>query len=156
MRMIFLFRMHVEIHATMLILYLNPERAEFAHAGARHQARDILAPDRSIIPFTQINPVTGTQILFPGHSPFHSIRTTIRQLIVCLLYGQPSHYPLEKGGAMILIDIAYDIIYISTHGYSWNRFINIQLIGNPIHFILREAEAAQKRPYFDILVHAYG
>ena len=29
MRMRCLFRMHVEIYATMLILYLNPERAEF-------------------------------------------------------------------------------------------------------------------------------
>ena len=144
MRTGFLFRMHVEIYATILRLYLNPESAESAPAERGITLSNILALDRSIIPFAQIDPVTGPQILFPGHSPFHSIRTMIRQFIVCLLYGQPGHYPLEKGGAMILIDIAYYIIYISTHRYSWNRFINIQFIGNPIQFILREAKAAQE------------
>jgi len=74
----FRFLMHLEIYATMLRLYLNPESAESVPAERGITLLNILVLDRSIIPFAQIDPVTGPQIPFPGHSPFHSIRTMIR------------------------------------------------------------------------------
>ena len=112
----------------MVRLYLKAENARFAYIG--HCTMPSIKPFFciSIIPFIQIDPVITSETIFRGYSPRHSLRTMTIKLIVCLLYGQSSHYPLEEGGSMILIDIADDIVDIPPDSYSWNRFVCIQLI----------------------------